>query len=615
MIVLVVMAISLSGCTLFGRGNINDFADELFPSLFANDALSANFFFENPSAAGINPTANLSTPQTKADYESNCAMMEKQALMMAAMFRYSKMNPSDKELFTFLQDFFVAQSKYGSYYYLQDSFIGSYMGMQANLPIYLTEYKFRSKQDIENYLSLCNQSTTAFPTYVDYEKQRIDNGYGRATYVLEGAIEQTEAFSGIKLPETDFGAVNPSVIPEKENFVLTNFKTKITDLSVKKFLTDDEITTYIETATSAINTRLIPAYIKLGIDIKTLLTSYDSSYFNNNGLANYKNGKEYYQVLFNDATGTNDTIDVATKKLLVALNDEIKFNQSLQANIQSDLDILNANIADTTQHKTVDGEIKRLFSSEDWNNESVLYDTINTLKGQLSQNFPAMPTTEGKIELKQIDQSLAENYYPAAFFVSALDNLNANEVIVINSSKGSTGYLSYDLLSHEGIPGHLYQYTYMKHSDKHNIVKVLSPTSYKEAWATYAQYYMADSYKPNTLDNKLFKLQLSNTLYNGYLRTLVDIWVNYDGITVTQLATKLATILGGTADDHMDNAKNAFESSVEVPTNAATYYYSYLTLMEIKSKLTDKGYNDLQFHTAILNNPYTFTMIKENLGI
>ena len=54
--ILLVSVVTLSGCNFFRKNNINDFADELFPSLFSNDAMSANFFCEDADTAlGLTP--------------------------------------------------------------------------------------------------------------------------------------------------------------------------------------------------------------------------------------------------------------------------------------------------------------------------------------------------------------------------------------------------------------------------------------------------------------------------------------------------------------------------------------------------------------------------------
>lgn len=626
-----IAAISLSGCTLFGRGDINEFADELFPQLFANDALSANFFLESPSKLGIYPKASLYTPSTKSEYETNYNAMHTQAALMASMFRYSKMNDTEKELFDFIQSFFEGQSKFANYYYFQDNYIGSYLGSQANLPIYLTEYKFRELADIENCLALCNAAETAFPTYVDFEKARIENGYGRATYVYIGAIQQCEAFTGIDIITPKEGQENST-----ENFVLTNLKSKI---KAAEFLTADQKTEYTSKVTSAINDKLLPAYVKLGNDILSLLVDNNvnvslfsgdntrlsieqitaspaNGKFNNKGLANFSNGKEYYELLFQDATGTNDSVSVAMEKLKSAF---ISYNTSywqLYSSIQSDISDYNSHLPAGESPKTIEGETERLYAQTNWNDESELYGIINTLKSQIAQNFPEMPASDGKIILKQIDESLADNYSPAAFFVSALDNPNSDEVIVINSSKG-TGYMAVDLLTHEGIPGHLYQYSYLKNSDHHNFVKVLCPSSYKEAWAVYCQYYMADYFEPDTFDGKLFKLNLYEYLYNGFLRSMVDIWINYDGLSIYQVADKCAEVLQGDSANFLPYLQAVYPLCVEVPTNSMTYFYGFLSLMELKTTLSENGTckTDLDFHKLYLDNPYSFAMIRNKYGI
>ena len=67
----ILLVVTLSGCNIFRKNNINDFANELFPSLFANDAMSANFFFEDADTAlGLTPKAALPRPSSKEDYDT-----------------------------------------------------------------------------------------------------------------------------------------------------------------------------------------------------------------------------------------------------------------------------------------------------------------------------------------------------------------------------------------------------------------------------------------------------------------------------------------------------------------------------------------------------------------
>lgn len=620
-------AVALSGCSMFGRGKINDFADELFPSLFTNDALSANFFFEDAdSYLGLKPNPSLSTPSTKDEYQSNHNAMKTQALLMASMFRYSKMSAEEKELFDFLQGFFVTQSTFADYYYLQDDYIGGHAGMQANLPIYLTEYKFRDKQDIEDYLTLCRLTASVFPTWVAYEQARLDNGFGRMKVVLMIAVNQCESFTGVQIFDA---AVNPDPNnPEHtqtENFVL---KDAIGKLSRCGFLSETEKSTYESSLRTAVNNQLIPSYIKLGIDIKELIQKESNQHkFKNGGLAVYGDaGRNYYQALFNYSTGTADGVTVAYSNTVAAYNQTLAEIERLQGLLMTKLN--------TQSIDQIEAALGNLFTTDESNwTGTALNSTLLQLKNKLSANFPAMAETSGKITTKIIDESLKDYYSPAAYFVSPLDNKNSDEVIVINNWD-STGYLSYDLLSHEGIPGHLYQYNYLKNSDKKDIVKVLCPLAYKEGWATYAEHYMANYYGENdSVERLLMQYQVKKVLAKGYIRVMSDILINYNGYD-TQTLTDWLTgpeasgklnisareylLPYGESGAHIlpeDFANTLAINSVLSPCNAATYYYSYLQVNNIINALKAKGYSDHDAHKAFLDSPYTFVQIKQKFGI
>lgn len=43
-------------------------------------------------------------------------------------------------------------SKTSEMSYLSNNYLGSYLGYQAQLPLLLSEYKFRTKLDVDNYL-------------------------------------------------------------------------------------------------------------------------------------------------------------------------------------------------------------------------------------------------------------------------------------------------------------------------------------------------------------------------------------------------------------------------------------------------------------------------------
>lgn len=650
--ILLVSVVTLSGCNIFRKNNINDFANELFPSLFSNDAMSANFFFEDADTAlGLTPKAALPRPSSKEDYDAAYSSYKMQAALMAYTYRYSKMNDSDKDLFTFLQYFFIQESKLAGSYYMQDSYIGGYSGMQASLPVYLTEYKLRDEQDVKDYIFLMNDTASAFPEYVNYEIECIKNGFSKHRINLFYAVEQTGNFTGAHILNTREEIIASGVSEDnisiydymncadtnpdeyatddnvKKNFVYKNMIQKIDGCS---FLSDDQKTAYKKQATEGIRT-MIKAYVRLGNDLKhifsdpalgTLIERVSGGY------ASYgETGKNYYAALFQSSTGTRDTIASAAQRLMTEFNKTTAEIEEIRAKL----------VALGIKEEDIDKEVVNAFNNDDWS-EPALYNTIDTLKGLLSPTFPAFSTTAGDVTLKFVDKSMKDNFAPAAYFVSPLDNKSSDETIIINNWD-STGYLSYDLLSHEGIPGHLYQYNYLKNSNQHNVVKVLCPTAYKEGWATYAEHYAANLYgTTDSKDNLIMRYRVKKVLSQGYLRVLVDMKVNYDGVSPTEIEDWLKNTIKieesypyflksfkqkddkPTELEYKEStltnfAENLYFDAIMQPANAATYYYGYIQVTDVVNGLTNKGYSLYDAHKAFLDAPYTFTQIKEKYSL
>ena len=522
--------------------------------------------------------------------------------------------------------------------------------MQASLPVYLTEYKLRDEQDVKDYIFLMNDTASAFPEYVNYEIECIKNGFSKHRINLFYAVEQTGNFTGAHILNTreeiiasgvsednisiydymNCADTNPDEYATDENvqknFVYKNMIQKIDDCS---FLSDDQKTAYKKQATEGIRT-MIKAYVRLGNDLKhifsdptlgTLIQSVSGGY------ASYgEMGKNYYAALFQSSTGTRDTIASAAQRLMTEFNKTTAEIEEIRANL----------VKRGIKEEDIDKEVVNAFNNDDWS-ENALYNTIDTLKGLLSPTFPAFSTTAGNVTLKVVDESMKDNFAPAAYFVSPLDNKSSDETIIINNWD-STGYLSYDLLSHEGIPGHLYQYNYLKNSNQHNIVKVLCPTAYKEGWATYAEHYAANLYgETDSKDNLIMRYRVKKVLAQGYLRVLVDMKVNYDGVSAKDVETWLtdtvklnehAYFLNSSAQDPTNSKKlvykestisdfatNLYFDAIMQPANAATYYYGYIQVTDVINGLTNKGYSLYDAHKAFLDAPYTFTQIKEKYGL
>ena len=89
--------------------------------------------------------------------------------------------------------------------------LGPVTGYQAQLPVLLAEYKFRTVRDIEDYLALVSKVDDIFTELVEFEKEKSKAGLFMSDYVAESIIDQCRQF--IENPE--------------ENYMIAVFETEI----------------------------------------------------------------------------------------------------------------------------------------------------------------------------------------------------------------------------------------------------------------------------------------------------------------------------------------------------------------------------------------------------
>lgn len=88
---------------------------------------------------------------------------------------------------------FTGQAALYDYYYLQEP-LGPTLGIQAQLPILLSEYVFHNKQDVQNYLELLKQLPAYFSEVADFEQLKQSRSAHEAES-LQKVIKQCREFS------------------------------------------------------------------------------------------------------------------------------------------------------------------------------------------------------------------------------------------------------------------------------------------------------------------------------------------------------------------------------------------------------------------------------------
>lgn len=460
-------------------------------------------------------------------------------------------------------------------------------GMQSQLPILLAEYTFRSKRDVEDYLSLLEQTDQYFASLLLYEQEKADAGLLMPAASLKSVREQCDTI------------ISASSLQSGTHFLQTTFRERLESLTDANLITPEEAQKYINTNDRLLKTVLLPAYTALG---DGLLILEDES-VPLTGLAAFPRGKEYYESLLISETGSYRSVSQIQELLTTYFTREFETLRAL-----------------LSEHP----EIAQKYS----NDESVDFPYENAaqmltdLKGRMTGNFPAVPGDNCSVSIKAVSQSLSDYCAPAFYLTTPLDDTTWN-VIYINEPKTPKGLELYTTLAHEGYPGHLYQNIYHNRTDlsrgERPVKELLWYGGYLEGWALYVEF-MSYDYASAMLqetnrgqDALWVQTEKHNRSLQLCLYSLLDIMIHYENASYSQVAKVLEKF----GIDDSSSVRAIYTYIVQEPCNYLKYYLGYLEILSLRERarsLWGDDYSDYRFHCFYLDNgPADFLSLNELL--
>ncbi len=552
-----------SGCLMLSSDSNQEFdalEDALFYSFLGTDPMNVHFTLYYPENYGLEDAKVEVYQATEKDMEESYDSLREINDYLKS-FNRSSLNEENRLSRDILIDYFNHKIAYDGYYYY-DTQLGSYLGYQAQLPLILTEYRFDRMKDVYDYFDYLKTAKQEFENIVSFENEKANRGMGLTDVVLNRCIDQCNAF-----------------LSENENYLIPVFNEKIDEVT---FLTSEEKTNIKQQNKEIIDTYFLPAYQYL----KEQLEQLKGRATTNGNLASYPKGKEYYQIKLQDAIGTNQTV------------------LEIKANLET---ILNQLLVTYSQNRLENTQAYQTWENSNLMKDLTLSDLIPYLKEKTSQNFPSLKH-DSTYSITEINESLKDHTSPAMYFLSPLDDFK-NESIFINPQDvtGSDNY-TYQVIAHEGYPGHMYQHIYLKESSLSPVRKLISYDGYLEGWATYVENYVVEYQYPDEEVRKLFE---ATDALNYIILGLGDIGVNYEGWDIPTFTTFIQQYL----DVNDEVCVDLYYDLTEVPTNYLQYYYSYFIIQDLKEsfklKMKDQ-YSDLLFHTIYLDTgPCSFDILKE----
>lgn len=525
----------------------DSFTDELFVKKVQEDGITLNYTLSKPEDYGITdvePTLGEfgvdASKQAIAEAENINQRLDK--------FDYSALTKEQQLTYDILEDYYHISDNEEDFLLYSEA-LGNTTGIQAQLPILLSEYNMDDKEDVETYLSLLLTVDDYFEQIEDYEQEKSDAGLFMTDHNADNIISQCEDF--IKNPDN--------------NLLITIFEDRIDKFD---WLTKKEKASFKKQNEKAVKKAVIPAYEGLIDTLKDLKGTgkYEG------GIGNLPKGKAYYEELAQSSTGSEKSVsdmkNALTKTMQQAVT-QLSIMASTDESLEKDYMSMEFPMTDP---------------------DEIMEYLIKAVK----KDFPDLGDVNYTV--KYVDKSLEDHVSPAFYLTPQLDNYKENSIYINGASDNDLSQI-FTTLAHEGYPGHLLQSVYFNQHNKTPLRSLLNYGGYSEGWATYCELY---SYEIAGLKGNLGKFAQQYMIFNLCLYAQIDIGVNYDCWSEDDLAKYLGNY--GITDKKV--ASQIYDIVVDDPANYLQYVIGYIEFTELQKEAKDSlgdAFNAKEFHTFLLD--------------
>lgn len=549
------------GCSIFSKSSasFDEYLANLFVEEVSQNTLTLHYTLTDPASRGILPGENISLGDLSKSGRKEQLQSCQREYDILESYHYSTLSTPQRFSFDILHGYLENQLALGGYS-LYGEYLSPYNGVHAELPILLSEYEFRSKEDVEIYLELLQKVPDYFDDILAFEKEKAAAGLFMSDEACCMVIDSCDQFA------------EKGITP----FLADSFARRVNALEE---LSEDQVSVYIEENQTILDSQIAPAYRKMA----RTLTGFLGKGRNNQGLCMYENGKEYYTLLVQSEVGCEDSME--------------DLFASIEEKRNRDMDACAAIVGEDPSLVNSSDSVELDFE----NAESML----ERLKTQLCDDFPI--PCESCCEICTIDSALSDALAPAFYITAPLDDYT-NNTVYINTASDYSDVSFFTTLAHESYPGHLYQTTMSYYYGLPEFRTLLDFPGYTEGWATYVE--MKSYYYCGVDTNMACLLQNSQSVILS-LYASSDIGIHYYGWGREELARFWADY-GVTDPEVIDNIRKLV---LYEPGNYLRYYVGYLKFEELKEYAKESlgdDFEEKRFHQAILRmGPAPFPLLEK----
>ncbi len=552
----------LPGCQLSqestssSHSDFETFTNEIFRSYVTSDSLTLNYTLASPENYGITELPDGFPRFSANDNEQNITVIENtlERLRQFPEKDLSFQNQILQDVLAYSLEGDLEEAKYLRYSFCFDPSTG----IQAQLPVLLSEFIFNDKTDIDQYFALIRSLPDYFSSLLSLEQSKTNTRPCRHT--IQNAIAQCREFLNSS------GAAT----------IRSRLESTLAGLS---FLSAGEQTTLLQKYDDYQKHYLLPAYHQLIKGLEELVSDAPED----GSIASYPDGKKYYALLLRRKTGSSMSPEQLKEELTETLTTAEQNLFSIAAQNPSALTSCESYIARYTEPKQI----------------------LTTLQKKISADFPAL--SRQSCHIRYVDPSLEDFLSPAFYLTPPIDEKTANVIYINNSAKYRHSGL-FNTLAHEAWPGHLFQNCYMRQKKMNPLRYVLNFPGYTEGYATYAEIY---SYRYLGAPAEETQILQNNAISTLCLYALCDLGIHYYHWNKEELTAFLQTH----GIDSRSAAQSIYNNIIDSPGSYLPYTVGYLEITKFKKsfrQMTGSSYTDQAFHTCLLDmGPAPFSVLKK----
>jgi len=560
------------------QAEFDRFLDALFLDELASDPFSLHFLIKDMSAYGVHTTTPVLTPYNSSMEEEHREQLLAQRKKLIS-FPFEKLSIEQQQTYEcllFLLDNGIALSEYSDL----SNPVSPQSGVQQQLPFLLSEYRFDSRADMENYLALLDSVYAYFESLCTVMQKRLAQNT-IPTVAIETAAQQCNSFLST---------------PPEENILLISFSERLSGL---EYLDEVEVAIYEMKNRYRVETEILPAYQQLYDTLSAYAPSSAAS--DSSGLSSYRGGQKYYTLLAQKASSSDLTVPEMKALLEQYYHTALTHMKALtKQNPDLPQQALTAIRPDGTS----------LYSA-------VAGDTPGDVLRFLQQNSLRLLPALGKagelhVTLKATSPCLQEMSAPAMYLLSPLDAYLEHTVYLNPAYSGSN---SYTTIAHETFPGHLTARVCFLSGNPHPVRALTDFIGWDEGWASLAELYAygflmhpSSTSETNATVEFLCAYEIASLCLYG----LSDIGIHYDGWSRQDT---LAFWLEHGMDE--ETADKLWQLVVSEPAYYLPYSMGLVQMLELRkfsSSYLGDSFTESRFCSALLSlGPMLYPLCEKYL--